>query len=274
MKRTNRFVAVTASLLAVSFAAFSVACSGEPGAVQGSDEGSVATDDNALEILFPTIYSAYDGTHAFKVPAMVAGVKKLKWSASDPTMVDLAPSADGSSVMITMRKAGSVTLKAQSGSLAGTAKLTIEEATPDDWESGNARYNNGIVLPPRGKRDGGRGEAGEGGGGNPEAKQAACTNCHGSSDVQHTPMQTGGYTDDELIAIFTKGEKPEGVEQRIMPYEQWHRIHQWAMNEDATKGVVIYLRSLEPKSQGAVDWGGRGGGKRDGGGGGHRDGGS
>ena len=35
-------------------------------------------------------------------------------------------------------------------------------------------------------------------------------------------------------------------------------MHQWQMDEFAVKGIVVYLRSLEPKSQGAVDFGGRG----------------
>jgi hypothetical protein len=71
-------------------------------------------------------------------------------------------------------------------------------------------------------------------------------------------MQTGGYTDDELVTIFTKGVKPDGVPQRIMPFTQWHKIHQWAMDDYAVKGIVVYLRTLEPKSQGAVDFGGHG----------------
>jgi hypothetical protein len=238
-----------------------VACSAPP-ASQTNDSN---VDESALAILFPQMYSAYDGQHDFKIPAIVTGVKKVKWTAADPDMVDLEPGADGSSVMITVRKSGTTTIRAQSGSLAGSAPLTITEATPDDWQSGSARYNDGVIIM--------HGQHGEGGGGGMGPnQQAACTNCHGDGskmDVQHTPMQTAGYSDDDLVNIFTKGEKPQGVPQRIMPFDKWHQIHQWAMPEDAVKGVVVYLRSLEPKSQGVTDWGGHGpgGGGHDGGGG-------
>jgi hypothetical protein len=45
----------------------------------------------------------------------------------------------------------------------------------------------------------------------------ACTNCHGPTatngpyrDVSHTPEQTGGFSDQELIGIFTGGMIPDG----------------------------------------------------------------
>jgi hypothetical protein len=251
--------------LAIGAAAV-VACSAP--APTGSNDSNI---DDGLAIQFPKGYSAFDGTHDFKLPAMVTGVKKVKWTTSDPDTVDLEPSADTTSVMITMRKAGSVTITAKSGSLSGTATVDITQATPDDWESGNQRYNNGVIIM-RGDRDhDGGGGGGDGGGGGFGNKQAACTNCHGDTskmDVQHTPMQTGGYTDDELITIFTQGKKPDGVPQRIMKADQWQRIHTWAMPDDAKKGVVIYLRSLEPKTQGpTIDFGGRG--QHGDGGGGH-----
>jgi len=249
-------------------AAAAVACSAP--ASTGSSDSNV--DGDGLAIQFPKGHSAFDGTHDFKLPALVTGVKKVKWSVADPDMVDLEPGADGTSVMITMKKAGSTTLTAKSGSLSGTATIDITQATPDDWESGNQRYNNGVIIM-RGDHD----RDGGGGGGPPDGgwtgpnKQAACTNCHGDTsrmDVQHTPMQTGGYTDDELITIFTQGRKPDGVPQRIMKAEQWQKIHTWEMPDDAKKGVVVYLRSLEPKEQGpTVDFGGHG--QHGDGGGGH-----
>jgi hypothetical protein len=166
--------------------------------------------------------------------------------------------------MITARKAGSFTITAKAGPLSGSSPLTITDATANDWSDGDQRYNNGVVIE-RGHRDGGA-EGGGGGGDKGEGrpapnKQASCTNCHGDTsrmDVQHTPMQTAGYSDQQLIDIFTKAKKPEGVEQRIMPLEKWQRIHQWDVPVNVQKGIVVYLRSLEPKSQGPTDWGGKG----------------
>ena len=51
------------------------------------------------------MYSAYDGQHEFKIPAVVTGVKKVKWSLSDPEVADIETQSDGSA-MITVRKAG------------------------------------------------------------------------------------------------------------------------------------------------------------------------
>lgn len=236
--------------LTAIFAA-AVACSG-PAAEVDSDDVTAA-----LEIKFPTAYSAFDGKHTFKLPAAVDGVKGVRWSASDPSMVDLEPSANGSTVMITMKKAGEVDIIAKSGALTGRSHLTINEYSPDAWDDGNDRYNNGIVWERN--KDGSRG-----------GKNAtlACSNCHGKTDgngdIEHTPMQTGGYSAQDLITIFTKGQKPAGVAQRIMPAERWNKLHQWQMTDSERDGLVVYLRSLTPKSQGPVDFGGRGkGGGRD-----------
>lgn len=244
-------------------AAAAGACAAPPSAVTSESNNTEADD---LEVLFSPAYSAHDGEHEFKIPLSVAGVNNIDWSASDPDMVDLDPQSKGL-VLVTTRKPGTVTITAKKGSLRGTTKLTITDATAEEWEAGNARYNNGIVLKRGERRDGGGG-GWEGGTPSPERQQAACTNCHarGKDDVEHTPMQTGGYSDQELIDIFTKGQKPEGAEMRLWTAERWSRIHKWTMDEHAVKGLVVYLRSLEPKSQGPIDWGGRGGGgKRDGG---------
>jgi len=240
------------------------ACSG---AGDGAGSSESASTDAELEIHFDTMYSAFDGQHDFKLPAVVTGVKKVKWSVSDPSIASIETQSDGSA-MISVLKAGTVDIIAKAGSVSGKAPLTITESQDNEWEAGNQRYNNGTVLqrPAKGDRDGGGGGGGDGGGGGFfKDKQLSCTNCHGagadkgSGDVEHTPTQTAGYSDEELITIFTKGQKPAGVPQRVMMDKaRWSKLHQWQMDEYAVKGIVVYLRSLEPKSQGDVDFGGRG----------------
>lgn len=251
--------------LAIGFTALTFACSGPATPVDSASQDQTA--DDGLDVQFATAYSAFDGVHDYKVPAKVTGVKKPKWSASPPELVDLEVQPDGS-VMITTRGVGVVTVTAKSGSLTGSTKLTIAKAEPTEWQAGSDRYNNGIVFQ---RPDGGRPEGGGGGGGGdrpPPNPSLACTNCHarGKSDVEHTPMQTGGFTDDELVTIFTKGKKPADVPQRIMSADRWQQIHQWKMEPEEQRGLVWYLRSLEPKSQGVIDFGG-GRGKGDKGGG-------
>jgi hypothetical protein len=217
-----------------------------------------------LDVLFPVAYSAFDGVHKFKVPATVAGVKGLNWSANPAEAVDIQPNTSGSEVLITTKRDGVVTITASNGKgSCGTAKLTIAKVDAELYDIGQARYANGVVYS-RGRGDGGAREAGTGGSDAGAASLAACTNCHatGGSDYEHTPTQTAGYSDADLVNIFTKAQKPPGVPQRVMTLERWQRIHMWTMTEDEKAGLIVYLRALEPKAQGAVDWGGRG---RDGG---------
>lgn len=113
---------------------------------------------------------------------------------------------------------------------------------------------------------------------------SACASCHTSAgtamprmlpdggtlqlDVEHTPQQTGGYKDDELRTIFSEGVKPPGAPFRVLSKIPvvgmiptavagiYMSIHKWTMTEEEKKGIIIYLRSLTPKAQGAVDFGG------------------
>lgn len=227
---------------------------------------------NALQVVFAPMYSAYDGTHTFQIPAVVQGVSPtaITWSASDKTMVDLAPDPDTGGVMITAQKAGTVTIIASAGTLCGSSLLTISAALEADWEAGNARYNSGVVLPGRGLAGGGRGGASGADGAGGATMDYACTNCHGDTattgpykTVSHTPEQTGGFSDDDLTNIFRNGMFPRGAadpnfDASIVMYDTWSAFHKWSMSDDEAKGVIVYLRSLTPQAQtGAANFGGR-----------------
>jgi hypothetical protein len=174
--------------------------------------------------------------------------------------------------MVTTMGAGDVTIFAQSGSQCGSAPLHISAVTDDDWNIGNERYNNGTLLM---RVSTGRLARVDGG------SQAACTNCHGMTatnssftTVEHTPLQTGGFTDSELVGIFTMAMVPPGgyFDPTIVRQSQWAQFHQWSMSADQAKGIVVYLRSLTPAPQtGKIALPMRGG--RDGGGGRRMDGG-
>lgn len=223
---------------------------GGPSGTGGTTGATVGCAQSALKILFNPMYSAYDGVHTFQLPAIVDGIDsantQLTWSASDPSMVAMQPDARTGGVMMTMQKAGQVTIYAHAGNLCGAAPLTITAATPEEWMQGSKRYNEGTVLTPGAGADGGAAAA----------QQAACTNCHGPNanglfkDVAHTPEQTGGFSDQELTDIFVRGTIPAGgyFDPNIVPYALWQSFHQWDVGE-AAKGVVVYLRSLTPTAQ-------------------------
>ena len=71
----------------------------------------ISADD--LTRLFNPMYSAYDGEHEFKMPAIVQGVQEVKWSARPANAIDLTPDSATGGVLITMRKAGKVLIIAR-----------------------------------------------------------------------------------------------------------------------------------------------------------------
>lgn len=242
--------------------------SGDNGAGKGSTDstgGKVINTDknddkqvgNDLKIVFSPMYSGYDGgEHNFKVPAIVVGIEGVHWSASDVSMVDMEEDPVTGGVMISTRKAGMVKIIARSsdGELSGSSDLTITEYDPQVCASGESRYNNSINIDAGMMNLPGIGEVPE---------NASCANCHGEGamflDVQHTPEQTGGYSDMDLINIFTKGYKPNGsIMHTMIPPQIYQQFHTWEASEEEKKGLVCWLRQFDPKPQGAYDFGGLG----------------
>jgi hypothetical protein len=248
-----------------------------PAVTDAAAESTVAcTGSGALEIHFAPMYAAFitdSKTHTFQVPAILTGATGTPtWTASDPAAVSFAPDPTTGGTMITVLSATPVVkITAQVGSLCVSTQLNVTSATEADWQAGNARYNNGVPvypgcvgakvapilgdtgvkLPP--PPDGGCPDAGP-----------ACTGCHGDrptggyfSGVQHTPEQTGGFTDQQLIDIFVNATDPT-YDTSYLPYEYWHLFHTWSdiSTPAAQKAMVVYLRSLQPIGEdGGVNFG-------------------
>lgn len=246
------------------------ACGDESDGGSGGTGSGGDPSKKTLSLMFaPVMYSAYDGEHIFKLPVIATNASgTVSFKAADESYVDIAPTAEGA--MLTMRKAGTTSIigTAPDGTW-GESTLVITEATPDDYELGKERYNNGIAAfdidagaPPMGMGMGGPGMF------TPDP-ESACTFCHrpdgtsgsgtaemGMIDIEHTPQQTGGYSDQQLIDIFTKAQKPTGAGSRVIPLTIWQMLHKWNVEADVEKGIIVYLRSMEPKTQGDVDFGG------------------
>jgi hypothetical protein len=199
--------------------------------------------------------------HTFQIPFGILELQpsdnaNVTWVASDSSKVSISPGTvdfgTGSayaSAMVTTQGVGDTWIVATKGTQCGAAILHISQSSDDDWKIGNDRYNNGTLLQRVGNGqlahlDGGA--------------QAACTNCHGPNatmasyaTVEHTPEQTGGFSDDDLVGIFTMGMVPPGgyFDNSIVRQQTWARFHQWDMTSDEQKGVVVYLRSLTPAPQ-------------------------
>lgn len=246
-------------LAAVSFAALGayIGCGGGGGGGDGDDgspdPGGSSGETGDLEIVFPKMYSGYDGVHEYRIPVKAVGVRNASFTASDNNLVSIEKTGDGA--MLTTKGAGTVTITATAGGLKGSATLTITKYTPEEWSAGENRYTNGepFKIPEIDPC-------------NPMiptiSKKLSCTNCHGVTgslgDVEHTPTQTGGYSDDDLIQIFTNATKPAGVGQRIIPARAWQFFHKWEVTDTERKGIIAYLRSLEPREKDdESDFGGR-----------------
>jgi hypothetical protein len=218
------------------------------------------TDWDGLEVIFPAMYSAYDGVHDFKVPARVDGVsvELSDWEAIPSSAVTFDPDPEGGGVMITVvEPVEEITIAVSSGGIGGTAPLRVTIADPADWDVGEARYYNGVDymipelnfldlfdpnwVPPE------------------PPDNLACNNCHTTGakyfEIQHTPAQIGYISDDDLAVIFTQGMKPPGVSYSLLPPELEHLypgFHTWEADESEIKGLVVYLRSLTPVLQGEI----------------------
>jgi hypothetical protein len=202
------------------------------------------------------MYSAFDGEHVFKLPvAPLGGVAVDSWQVVDDRgvarkdVVDFVPDASFRGAMITTRKSGDYTVKACAGDQIGSASLHITPVDPSVWATGQQRYGEETVLPV------GPGDNIE------QPRNLSCKNCHGEGPnyvaVEYTPQQAGGYSDAELGNSITMGMKPAGeaVDSGV-PLALYEWFHTFMATDEERQGLVIYLRSFEPKSQGALDFGG------------------
>jgi hypothetical protein len=211
----------------------------------------------AFGLIFSPMYSAFDGTHDFQVPVVPqGGVAVDKWEITNAQgavqtgVADFAKEDSFGGAMIKIRKAGDYFVVAHAGKQTGWAELHVTAATPEQWAMGEARYNNSIMLdslvPMTGMM---------------VPKDPSCKNCHGTGasflDVEHTPQQTGGYSDTDLIGIITTGTKPPNSTSKSgIPLMLYKYFHTWIATAEEQQGLVVYLRSFQPKSQGAIDFGG------------------
>lgn len=228
MKRSPRalFCGLSMTAVAVLFGTFGACGTGDDCA------------QSAFTIAFSPMYSAYESSHTYRVPAVVPGLaaQAITWSASDSSVVSLANDPVTGGVMITVKKTGTVKIIAHAGNLCGASLLTVTPATAEEWSAGNSTY------------------------------AAACESCHGENstsvfkDVAHTPEQTGGYSDSDLDLVIRQGLVPDGgyYVGSIVPQAAFPTFHKFSMTDPELKGVIVYLRSLAPAPQtGRIDFGGR-----------------
>ena len=243
--------------------------SGTGGSVDPQEVLDPSVDWTALTLVYDTMYSAYDGVHTFQVPVYVDGVTTdvSDWSSIPSGAVSFDPDPDSGGVILTViADVPEITIAARSGDIGGTAPLYITSATSEQWETGNARYNNGVEydIPVSDPADF-LASISDPNWTPPEVPAGiACNNCHTTGakyfEVQHTPMQIAYYSDDDLRIILIQGKKPPGAMFRVIPdmfgsqtnEELYASFHTWDATEEEIAGLIVYLRALTPEGQGDI----------------------
>ena len=224
-------------------------------------------------IAFTPMFSAFDGLHEYavtpSVPSAAANSKDtdpvlastVKWEV-DGAFVKQSEFSDlPAAIKLTTKRAGttkvSVTVKTLSGkSASSSAKLSISMATPEEWAAGEPRYNSDMPTTwgaAEGETICGLAAAVE------LPKTSACANCHSPSGsmfaVEPTPTQTAGYSNEDLVNIFTQGAKPAGgvfnspfLRSVPMPACTYRAFHTREMSDEEKNGIIWHLRSIAPKS--------------------------
>ncbi len=210
----------------------------EPAPQETPDAGfdTAPSPDSGLGIL--TIrplktYSGFDGSHTFVVPVGVYDSSSdLQLTADDPSAAEIVPKAlakpvkddgsidNGKWFFVTVKKAGTIKLKATSGGQTAESTLTVTAYSADRWGTGETRYKNG-------------------GSGDPP-----CTNCHvNGSAIDHSPAALATADDEKVGAIITTGIGPAGFPIKIDDVPG----HQWKVTPEERAGLVTYLRALAPR---------------------------
>jgi len=257
----------------------------------GGDEGGPQPVVIPNLIQFSPMYSAFDGEHTYQLSPFIPAANpankdsdpvvesSIQWKIDEGFLKKDAFTEIPGAVLLTTKKPGmttvSVTATRMSGAkIRGQSTLTISQASVDEWTKGEARYNNGMMINLFG---------GGGAMGAPPAAggmgacgipinlmgriptNSACSNCHNNNgmaiSVQHTPTQTAGYSNDDLIEIFTNAQKPAGgtfnsplLKMAPMPDCIYKEFHTWQIDDDTKLGIVWKLRSITPMKQQDIDF--------------------
>jgi hypothetical protein len=254
--------------LQIAAGAAFVACGGDDPAEEGTpgpttDPKTDGKVTGTLAFQSTPLYSAFveGGMHEAKVPVILKDPsqrgKGAKFTSMDTAVATVEDTADGA--MVTIKKDGSVTIKGELGEDSGNVKINIKKYTEAEWTAGQARYSKPelaiktmgnaapsaiSLLNPMNREPNG-----------------ACNTCHTSQakvlKIENGPQQIAGYSDDDLVTIFTMGKKPEGASVKTMiPAFLWGTIHAWTVTDAEKPGLIAFLRTQAPKpNPNPIDYG-------------------
>lgn len=274
MKSLLRLALVLSTRLAAGAALIACGSDSEPepapgggddaGTEQPSDTGDETGQTGTLQLTYSPMYSAYveGDMHEAQVPVMLKDPslrgKGAKFTSSDESIAVVTDTEEGG--MVTVKKDGMVTINAELDGETGQAKLIIKKYTEAQWMAGQARFSRSdLAIVPA--MPGGKIHLLALASGGSINKEGACNTCHTEQaktlKIQNTPQQIAGYSDEDLITIFTMGMKPADAAQKSMiPPLAWGRFHSWTVAEEDRDGLIAFLRTQSPKPNPAeIDYG-------------------
>jgi hypothetical protein len=225
---------------------------------RGNDTTPQSDEGNGVLRLIPSpMYSAFveGGVYVAQVPVRFDDTsrrgKGATFTASDPSIASVVGTVEGA--MVTVKKEGVVTIKAALDGDTGTAKLIIKKYTEAQLRTGQARYSKRDLAIVPAMPGGAISLLELASGAATRDANGACDTCHSRQarvfKLETTPTQIAGYTDDELITIFTMGKKPEGFAQKLpIPPFAWGMSHSWTVTEEEKQGLIAFMRTRPPKA--------------------------
>lgn len=239
-------------------------------------------------------YSAYDGEHAYPAvfgisrAALAAGSDvdwpTVRWTFDDTFLeqtdyrvLDGTAGDDfievrkyyplaGTAVFTTKRtgstRVGVVFRTLDGAPLRGEAELQISQASAEEWSRGDAYFNKSSMIQQQPGRAGICGA--------PASveipRQTNCMNCHNTVQMIFspcTPLQTAGYSDEQLLGTLARGEMPADILGwssflKATPdpeciFDDWHSPDD--IDDATTRGLLWKLRSLVPTHYPMLDLG-------------------
>jgi hypothetical protein len=248
--RPRVLIAFLLTLAAAAAACSSSSNATDPGGDDDDDDDNTTTvpdastppADSGLSILHLSPsreYSGFDGTHSFKVPIAVYGAKSTDNITVTPDVAGAAvitpvklknvdPSADsGVYFMVDIKQAGTIKLTAKAGTQTADATISVAQYEAARWTQGETRYMNA------------------GSNGDP-----ACRSCHVDGQaIDHSPATLASVADTDVGRIMTLGVKPSRatISTGCTDCSDAAKKHQWMLSDDERRGLIVYLRGLEPR---------------------------
>lgn len=219
------------------------------------------------------MHSAYDGVHTFQVPVFVRSVstEPEQWRAEPADAVSFShwqEPGEPRGVLITVeRPVPRVLISVSQGNRGGYATLHITHATPEQWELGKRRHDDGVATAMATLRDqlramfpglledleltpDGRLRAKALPGALSLPQHLACAGCHGRDHgfppELLTPLQLAARPDRALATLVSDASAWFGGQGTSEYAGLVATVHTWPMDDEEVSGLIVYLRSLTP----------------------------